>query len=425
MAANTADYTSPTDVGYQPSDADYQAAMNRPAVGAKVGIFIPDNPHLPANQNYGWTNSMTGQHISGGLSADGKTIVAGFGGGNAQNTQMFDVQTGALTQADPHPWLDVAKNAALIWGGPETAGLAAGLYGAGAGGAAAAGGGGAASAAPAAGAFTPAAGGIGAAGTAGTVAAGGATGAGVGGTAAGGFTLANALKTAAPIAQGILGGVAAGKQAEQQNAYLGNQQALQAAALAQAGQANQVNQQLAQKQLQTSDYQRNYRNALLATLLNGVQDVNINVPADVAAHMGTVSGGLRPSAMPARAQIGGTVLPQALTALGSNPSTTNLLPPSAGVPPNLTPLPSLGKAGTALAIAAPILTGAANFSSLFPSSASGGVTTGGVPFGNNNPMGNTTFAPSQTAGAFGFNPFYVPGAFGYPPQQTPTYFGGG
>jgi hypothetical protein len=88
-------------------------------------------------------------------------------------------------------------------------------------------------------------------------------------------------------------------------------------------------------------------------------------------------------------------------------------------------LPSLGKAGTALAIAAPILTGAANFSSLFPSSASVGVTTGGVPFGNNNPMGNTTFAPSQTAGAFGFNPFYVPGAFGYPPQQTPTYFGGG
>jgi hypothetical protein len=403
-----------TDPGYQPSAEDMYAATHRQAVGPRVGIFAPDHPELPANQNYGWTNTQTGQHFTGGLTSDGRSIVTGFTGSNPQNTTAYDVQTGTQSQADPHQWNDVWRNMAMIWGGPETAGLLTGAFAP-------------AGALPGAGA-PAAASPLAAAGptTAAVVPAVATTAAGTTGALAG-LTLPHILSAAGPIVAGIVNGIVQHRQQQAQDTALNNQQSLQAAALAQSGNANQVNQQLSQRQAQATDYQRNYRNALLATLLNGVQDVNINVPADVAAHMGTVTGGLRPSAMPNRAQIGTTVLPQALTALQSNPSFNNLLPPSGAVNPNLQPIEAPSGAGlNTLALTSAILTGANNLG-LFRGSGSP-MTPPSIPSTQPldlNPMNGISFAPNSPGA---FNPFYVPsatqpGAFNWPSGPTPNYFG--
>ena len=134
-----------SDSGYVVSQADMDAAANRPGVGTILGPntrYRPSNPNLPANVGQPWIDTQTGQTINGQLATDGKTIITGFSGGNSQNTTGYDVNTGQKTEADPHPWLDAAKNTALIWGGPELAG--AGMALAAGGGAASGAGGGAA-----------------------------------------------------------------------------------------------------------------------------------------------------------------------------------------------------------------------------------------------------------------------------------------
>src|SRR5215467_3774021 len=109
MANTSADFVSGgDDQGYQVTPDQMYAAYHRPGVGNQVGQWRPDDPTLPATQAQGWTNVTSGQRIQGQVSSDGRQIVTGFAGSNPQNTNSYDVQTGANIQADPHPWRDAA-----------------------------------------------------------------------------------------------------------------------------------------------------------------------------------------------------------------------------------------------------------------------------------------------------------------------------
>jgi hypothetical protein len=59
---------------------------------------------------------------------------------------------------------------------------------------------------------------------------------------------------------------------------------------------------LQRRQYQSDEYQRNARNSVYGGYLSGVQDVNVQAPDGIP--MGTVTGGLRPSAITNKDQIG-------------------------------------------------------------------------------------------------------------------------
>lgn len=95
------------------------------------------------------------------------------------------------------------------------------------------------------------------------------------------------------------------------------------------------------------NYQRNLSNALRGGLLQGVQDVNVSSPAGIPR--GNVTGGLRPSAIVGREDIGKRLQDQA---------NRNLLGMDEGGDtdtPDLSPRPSAGKFDSVLGTLAPLL----------------------------------------------------------------------
>lgn len=106
---------------------------NMTPVNVFQGYNLPQGGRYTANdpmaRNSQFTDKQTGQTLTGGLDPTGRSIVTGFGRNNPSNTVQYDTMTGKRTEADPHPWLDAAKNTAMIWGGPETAGALMGAWG--------------------------------------------------------------------------------------------------------------------------------------------------------------------------------------------------------------------------------------------------------------------------------------------------------
>ena len=86
---------------------------------------------------------------------------------------------------------------------------------------------------------------------------------------------------------------------------------------------------LQRKRFSADDYQRNSNNAVRGGLLMGLQDMNVQAPAGIP--MGTVTGGLRPSAILNKDAIGNTMQSTAMK---------NLLNPQAFDPMNPIPQPS-------------------------------------------------------------------------------------
>jgi hypothetical protein len=89
------------------------------------------------------------------------------------------------------------------------------------------------------------------------------------------------------------------------------------------------------------------RQAMLLSLLGGVQDVNITPPAHIADRMASVTGGMRPSAIQGKQEIVDTMRPRIMQALLSGQHLPGLTPtPQAGFLDKL-----LGGIGTAGAFA--------------------------------------------------------------------------
>ena len=121
-----------SDPGYVVSQADMDAASNRPGIGSLLGAnsrFRPSNPNLPPNVSQMWIDSTTGKTYTGMLAANSPNQLIIAPKGNPENTTSVDINTGKMSQAMPHPWLDALKNTAMIWGGPETAGALSGAFG--------------------------------------------------------------------------------------------------------------------------------------------------------------------------------------------------------------------------------------------------------------------------------------------------------
>lgn len=95
------------------------------------------------------------------------------------------------------------------------------------------------------------------------------------------------------------------------------------------------------------NYQRNVGNALRGGLLQGTQDSTITAPAGI--RMGTVTGGLRPSAILGKEDIGKQLQTQATKNLLASDQSGDTTTPA------LTPRPSSNGFDTALNVAAPIL----------------------------------------------------------------------
>jgi hypothetical protein len=232
-------------------------------------------------------------------------------------------------------------------------GLAAPALFAGGGGAAAGAGGGAASAAPVAGdaalgggwgaaSAAPLGGGWGAAGASGVV---GGTGA-AGGTAAGGgaLTTGGLLSRIGSGLTALNSGAAQGRAAEAQANQ--NQFGTQLKGL-----SAQLDRATLAKKLQEQDYQDQLRGALIQHM----QDFQATPPPEVASHMGTVTGGARPSALgPDRGAIGGNIQNTAtLDLLQKGDPNTGYTAASTAPMPTLPNLPSPNAGQSVLGYLAP------------------------------------------------------------------------
>ena len=230
-----------------------------------------------------------------------------------------------------------------VWSQPETWVQLA--LGAGLGGAAAAGALGAGGAAAGGGASTTAAGAaapssIGAV-TTGLGGASGTTAAGAAGTAA---RLAKFAKTAGAV--GEVAGGAAGAAAKGRADEASILDAYYRAKLLGAQQAHQAGISDAELQLEQSKQseavrQQAIRNALFGGLAQGAQDVQINVPDHLKSHVGTITGGLRPSAFVGLQDLGKRVQDQANTTINTPPTFQT---PAPYVPPTAPDMPSTSKA---------------------------------------------------------------------------------
>jgi hypothetical protein len=97
--------------------------------------------------------------------------------------------------------------------------------------------------------------------------------------------------------------------------------------------------------------------------LTGLQDFQVTPPEGV--HMGTITGGLRPSAIPDRAFIGAGMRDSATADLsGTGNPLTGLTAMKGLTLPTVPPLPSPNAAQTAMGIAAPALSLAPTFMDL-------------------------------------------------------------
>jgi hypothetical protein len=243
------------------------------------------------------------------------------------------------------------KIAALVGGGMLTAGALAPLL-AGAGGAAAAGG--ASAAAPAiAGGSTltlPAL-------TGGGLAIDGLAAPSIAAAAGGGST-ASLLGGLGKAATSLASGAAQGRVAEStanQNQFGEQIKGLNA----------QLDRASVAKQLQEQDYKDQLRGALLSNM----QDFQATPPPEVASHMGTVTGGLRPSALgPGRADLGTNMTNTAtLDLLQKGDPNTGYTAASTAPMPTLPALPSPGAGTTALGALGPGLSIASLLATKYPS----------------------------------------------------------
>jgi len=196
--------------------------------------------------------------------------------------------------------------AAGALGGPIAYGALAGAGAAGAGGAGATGAGAAG------------AGGAGAAG-----AGAGAAGAGAAGTGAAAGT------TAAAGGSGVVGKLLSGLKTAQPYLSAGAQAAGAASAARAQSRAEEGNAAIDQYGLEKAAYQDAIRNALRGSLLQNLQDVNITPPPGV--QMGTVTGGLRPSAVANRGDVGKSLEADALkTVMNGSPAVPHI-PAASGI----------------------------------------------------------------------------------------------
>jgi hypothetical protein len=143
-------------------------------------------------------------------------------------------------------------------------------------------------------------------------------------------------------------GAAAGRVAEA-NANIG--QANAGANLARVG--------LEKQQIGNDLQQRDYQDQLRGSLLTGLKDFTVTPPPGV--NMGTISGGLRPSAIPDAGTIGKGMYDTATSDLTAGKGQTGLTGLSRITLPTLPDLPSPNGAQTAMGIAAPALSLAPSF----------------------------------------------------------------
>ena len=157
------------------------------------------------------------------------------------------------------------------------------------------------------------------------------------------------------------------------------------------------------------------KQAMGGGLLQGIQDVSIGAPAGV--HVGTVSGGLRPSAMLGASGIGASMQQRGLSAM-SDPALAKMTPYHDTAMPNLTSLPKQGTLGKILAgigtfgsLASPILSGV----DAMRMPKGGGVSPLDIPSGN--APGMPTGTPDWTFGGAQVAPDQWAAQFNPPPQK--------
>jgi hypothetical protein len=149
--------------------------------------------------------------------------------------------------------------------------------------------------------------GAGAGAGAGAAAAGAGAGAAAGGgAAAAGGGWGSALMLGGKLVKQYLDGRAQNRAAEANNAYLDNQMGMDRYQM--ELQREQLD--LQRRQYQQDVYDRNTRRAVYGGALQGVNDVEVTAPPGIP--MGNVTGGLRPSAISNRHEIGSNLQRQAL-----------------------------------------------------------------------------------------------------------------
>lgn len=98
------------------------------------------------------------------------------------------------------------------------------------------------------------------------------------------------------------------------------------------------------------------RQAMLLSLLGGMQDAQVTPPAHIAERMPTMSGGLKPSAMQGREEIVAAMRPRIMQALLTGQHMPGLTPtPQAGTFDKI--LSGVGTAGSLLGVFGPKATG--------------------------------------------------------------------
>lgn len=171
--------------------------------------------------------------------------------------------------------------------------------------------------------------------------------AGATGAASGGFWGPMLSKIGGSLSA-INSGAAAGRVAEA-NANIAQTNA--GANLARVG--------LEKQQVGNDLQQQDYQNQVRGSLLQGLKDFTVTPPAGV--NMGTISGGLRPSAIGDAGTIGKGMYDTATSDLTAGKGQTGLTGLSGLTLPTLPPLPSPNAAQSALGIAAPALSLAPSF----------------------------------------------------------------
>lgn len=135
---------------------------------------------------------------------------------------------------------------------------------------------------------------------AGAAASGGAGGGGS--TAAGAKGLSKYLPQLIDVGSQVAGGIEAGREAgrDAENAQNATDYDYQLAQ--QRAELQRLDADLAQRNFQNQNYQRQADNAVRGGLLQGLQDVSIEVPEGIT--MGKITGGARPSAISGKEEIG-------------------------------------------------------------------------------------------------------------------------
>ncbi len=225
-----------------------------------------------------------------------------------------------------------------------------------------------------------------------------ATGAGVsGGTAAAGGSVGlkaamNALERGGEVAGNMAAGRADARQAEANYGLDRDRVALDRAALDRSGALDLADLDLRRRESASSLDRDNVKAAILGGLLQGVEDVTIDVPDHIKSRMGTITGGLKPSAIVGREQIGKDLQDRMLPKVKSGETFD---PVELSALPELTDAPRSSGLDAALGALGMIGAGAGAYNSIRPSQTRTGAFT--QPRGYTPPRpvtnGNTTTGP--------------------------------